>query len=223
MDVSIKRILETYKIPIAIVVGFALLGIMLRSSSRLPAAVPSTENIQAQILSSPEGSGVATPSSTAAPNQAGSSSIATVTFVVDGDTVELLDKTRVRLIGIDSPERGDHYYSEARSKLVELIQNKEIRLEKDVSETDRYGRLVRYIYLGEMFVNLEMVRSGYAKAYTYPPDIKYSSQIAAAERETREAQRGLWAPVSIPKETAPSRIQSAPAAGFATGRAVWPV
>lgn len=113
-------------------------------------------------------------------------------FVVDGDTFELDTKERVRLIGIDTPEKGDVFYEEAKAKLAELIDNKEIRLEKDVSEKDRYGRLLRYVYSNEVFVNLEMVRQGYAKVSTFPPDVQYAVDFRSAEREARESRRGLW-------------------------------
>ncbi|TSC69959.1 MAG: WD40 domain-containing protein beta Propeller [Parcubacteria group bacterium Gr01-1014_70] len=117
-----------------------------------------------------------------------------VTYVVDGDTIELSNEKRVRLIGIDSPESGEPFYTEARNKLIFLVLNKDVRLEKDVNEADRYGRLVRYVYVGDAFINLEMVKQGYAKSYTYPPDVKYTDRFLAVEREARNAQLGLWAP-----------------------------
>jgi endonuclease YncB( thermonuclease family) len=130
---------------------------------------------------------------------------ATVTFVVDGDTVEIQTKERVRLIGIDSPERGDPHYAEARNKLSELVLNKQVRMGKDISERDRYGRLLRYLYVGNLFVNLEMVQRGYASAYTYPPDVKYSAQFLSAEQEARSKKVGLWIPVQ-PQPVQPSPV-----------------
>lgn len=135
-------------------------------------------------------------------NIGGGQEFARVTFVVDGDTVEIQTEERVRLIGIDSPERGDPYYTEARNKLSELVLNKQVRMEKDVSEKDRYGRLLRYLYVGNLFVNLEMVKQGYASAYTYPPDVKYSQQFLVAEQEARNKKVGLWVPAQ------PQPIQS---------------
>lgn len=145
--------------------------------------------------------------------------LATVTFVVDGDTVEIQTEERIRLIGIDSPERGDPYYVEARNKLSELVLNKQVRMEKDVSEKDRYGRLLRYLYVGNLFVNLEMVKQGYASAYTYPPDVKYSQQFLAAEQEARSKRVGLWilAQPQLTQLDQPQTTQSgqgAPSAGF---------
>ena len=88
----------------------------------------------------------------------------------------------------------------------DVVLKKEVRLEKDVSETDRYGRLLRYVYVsangGAIFVNEEMVRNGYAQVMTIPPDIKYASLFVEAQREAREAKRGLWgeAPKPQPKD-----------------------
>lgn len=115
-----------------------------------------------------------------------------MTFVVDGDTVELSTGQRMRLIGIDAPENGSPYFGKARDKLIELVLNKEVRVEKDVTETDRYGRLSRYVYIGETFVNREMVRSGYAASYKYPPDVKYQDQFVATEQDSKTAGSGLW-------------------------------
>lgn len=116
-----------------------------------------------------------------------------VVRIVDGDTIELENGDRVRYIGIDTPEKGDPYYSEASRANSALVLNKKVRLEKDISETDRYNRLLRYVYVGDLFVNLELVNSGFAKSYTYPPDIKYSDQFVSAQSEARILKKGLWA------------------------------
>jgi len=115
--------------------------------------------------------------------------------VIDGDTVELSDGRRVRLIGIDTPESNQPYFWEAKNRLKELVEGKEVYLEKDISETDRFGRLLRYLWLDQELINLKMVKEGYAHSYTYPPDIKYQTQILAAEREARAKRLGLWSPL----------------------------
>ena len=71
-------------------------------------------------------------------------------------------------------------------------------MEKDVSETDKYGRLLRYVYVGNLFVNAHLVKFGWAQAATYPPDVKYSSYFVSLEREARENNEGCW---FIPEET----------------------
>lgn len=136
----------------------------------------------------------------------------TVVSVVDGDTLKISSGEVVRLIGIDSPETKAPYYIEAKSKLTELTLHKKVRLEKDISEVDRYGRLLRYIYVGDLFINLEMVKQGHATAYTYPPDVKYSEQFVAAEKEARSAKRGLWSSSAF-STTTPAPTQAPPSSG----------
>jgi len=127
---------------------------------------------------------------------------ARVTRVIDGDTIEVnLGGAiyKVRYIGIDTPETVhpsqpvECFGKEASDKNSELVAGKIVRLERDVSETDRYGRLLRYVWAGDIFVNDYLVRQGYAYAYTYPPDVKYAEQFAEAQREARDDNRGLWA------------------------------
>jgi len=121
---------------------------------------------------------------------------ATVVQVIDGDTIEVSISGmiyRVRYIGIDTPETSEPFYLEATTKNAELVSGKTVRLEKDVSETDKYGRLLRYVYIGDLFVNAELVRSGYAKAVTYEPDTKFQSFFESLEQEAKLAFRGMWA------------------------------
>lgn len=123
----------------------------------------------------------------------------TVTRVIDGDTIELSSGQRVRYIGIDTPESVDPrtavqcFGVEASSANRTLVQGKNIRLEKDVSETDRYGRLLRYIWVGDILVNDYLVRQGFARSSSYPPDIKYQEQFRQAEAEAQAGNRGMWA------------------------------
>lgn len=118
--------------------------------------------------------------------------VAKVTDVIDGDTIELETGERVRLIGIDAPEFREPYFSESQAKLAELVLDKHVFLERDESEKDEYGRLLRYVYRDEFFINLEMVRLGYAKALIIPPDVKYRDLLFSAEREARRQQLGIW-------------------------------
>ncbi|MFQ6128145.1 MAG: lamin tail domain-containing protein [Thermoplasmata archaeon] len=126
------------------------------------------------------------------PNDGSGESITySVIRVLDGDTIEIEDY-RVRLIGIDAPESGEPFYYECKSKLSELIGNNDVRLEEDIEDTDHYGRLLRYVWVDSLHVNMEMVRTGWAEAYPYPPNTKYASQFESAEQEARNAQRGMW-------------------------------
>ncbi|MCX7831976.1 MAG: thermonuclease family protein [Actinobacteria bacterium] len=133
---------------------------------------------------------------------------AIVSRVVDGDTIVVIlngREEKVRLIGIDTPERGRPYFNEAKQKTAELVLGKKVRMEKDVSERDRYGRLLRYVYVGNIFVNAELVKQGYAMAYTYPPDVKYSELFVRLQQEARSAGRGLWQTTS---DSGNSKVQN---------------
>ena len=122
---------------------------------------------------------------------------ARVTRVIDGDTIEIEGGYKVRYIGIDTPElTGDPtrrcFGKEAREKNRELVEGKKVRLVKDVSEVDRFGRLLRYVYVDELFVNEYLVSEGYAYAATFPPDVMFQELLKEAENEGREQNRGLW-------------------------------
>jgi micrococcal nuclease len=121
---------------------------------------------------------------------------AAVTRIIDGDTIEIEIEGRtyrLRYIGMDTPERGRPFFSEATEANRQLVENQTVLLEKDVSETDRYGRLLRYVYLQDgTMVNAELVRQGYAQVATFPPDVKYQDTFIQLQREAREARRGLW-------------------------------
>ena len=112
--------------------------------------------------------------------------------VIDGDTIIIEGGYRLRYIGIDTPEKDEAYYEKARQINRELVQNKRIRLEKDLTDKDRYGRLLRYVYIEDTFVNAEIVKLGYAYSMAYPPDIKYQVYLEAMEKEARLYQRGIW-------------------------------
>jgi len=116
----------------------------------------------------------------------------TVSRVIDGDTFVLNSGDTVRLICINTPEKGDFYADEATEYLKGLVLGKNVLLEKDVSETDRYGRLLRYVYAGNISVNEILVRKGYASVYRYPPDTKYCDVFEASESEAKENGFGIW-------------------------------
>ena len=121
-----------------------------------------------------------------------------VTKVIDGDTIEIEGGQRVRYIGIDTPEtvhpqKGVECFGrEASAKNRELVEGKFVNLEKDVSETDKYGRLLRYIYINDILVNDYLVRQGYAYSSSYPPDIKYQIQFLDAQQDAQQSGMGLW-------------------------------
>lgn len=132
--------------------------------------------------------------------------------VIDGDTLQLENGQRVRLIGIDTPEihLSDKLYKDIQRtkkdiltirqlgmKAYEftrnLVENKRVRLEFDVEKYDKYGRLLAYVYLKDgTFVNAEILRQGYATLMTVPPNVKYSEFFLRLYQEARQNQRGLW-------------------------------
>jgi len=136
----------------------------------------------------------------------------TVDKVVDGDTLKLSDGSKVRLIGIDTPET--HYSSKlvqdakrsrkdiktiqglgkkASAFTKNLCYGRRVSLKYDVQKKDRYGRLLSYVYLDDgTFVNAKIIEEGYAQAMTIPPNVKFSEYFLRLEREARTAKRGLW-------------------------------
>lgn len=129
------------------------------------------------------------------------SELVKVVRVVDGDTinVEINGKTEpVRYIGIDTPETVDPrkpvqcFGIEASKKNKELVEGKMVRLEKDITDRDKYNRLLRYVWVDDVFVNLILVTQGFAKSYSYPPDVEYQDLFVIAEKKAREDKLGLW-------------------------------
>ncbi|MGV6816480.1 MAG: thermonuclease family protein [Thiotrichales bacterium] len=120
---------------------------------------------------------------------------AKVIKIVDGDTIDvrLADSSeeRVRYIGIDTPEIGEACYAEATQRNRELVENQSVLLNRDVSERDIYGRLVRYVCLPSgQFIEAQLVAEGYARAYRYYPDTRYADYFSELENEAQMANRG---------------------------------
>jgi endonuclease YncB( thermonuclease family) len=130
-------------------------------------------------------------------------SVVTVSRVVDGDTIEIAPTVdgldEVRLIGVDTPETKDPrtgvqpYGEEASRFTTSALEGEQAALEFDVEKTDRYGRLLAYIWLsdGRMF-NEVLLKEGYAQVATFPPNVKYTDRFLEAQKEARGAGRGLW-------------------------------
>lgn len=116
-----------------------------------------------------------------------------VTRAVDGDTMVLDNGERVRFLCINTPEKWETHYHEATEALRAMVENQTVILQKDVSDRDKYGRLLRYVYLPDgTFVNAEMVRLGHAKAYHYPPDTSHYEEMVELEKEAKSSHLGLW-------------------------------
>jgi len=103
-----------------------------------------------------------------------------VNRIVDGDTIVLENKERVRLLGIDAPERGEKYFKESSKFLEDLILNESVNLEFTKRKYDKYGRLLAYIHLRGKNINLEMVKNGFANYYSYDGKDHYHDQFIKA-------------------------------------------
>jgi len=121
-----------------------------------------------------------------------------ITRVVDGDTVEIENGTKIRYIGVNTPETKDPrkgvecFGMEAYEFNKTLVEGKTVTLEKDVSETDKYGRLLRYLWIEDKLINEELVKQGFASVATYPPDVKYYKRLLDAQNYAKDNQLGLW-------------------------------
>lgn len=116
----------------------------------------------------------------------------TVVRVVDGDTFVISSGEKVRLIGIDTPETDELYYDDATAYLSDWVLGKEVLLEGDTSNRDKYGRLLRYVWVDGVLVNEQLVREGFAEAKAYEPDVKYQHRFEDAEEYAKENRLGIW-------------------------------
>lgn len=123
--------------------------------------------------------------------------------VVDGDTIQLLDGRLVRYIGMDAPEvrrrvgyqwvRDPEPWAEAATHANQhLVDGHRVRLEYDVQTHDRFGRVLAYVYVGEVMVNTELVHEGYARSLTIAPDVRYADRFRMLEEDAKHAHRGIW-------------------------------
>ncbi|MFH1826995.1 MAG: thermonuclease family protein [bacterium] len=126
-----------------------------------------------------------------------------VSRVIDGDTIELSTGQKLRYIGVDTPELNfnknpECFAKESTEFNKKLVENKKVELEKDISDKDKYGRLLRNVYVqnesssSAIFVNEYLVQQGFATVSTYPPDIAHIEELLIAQQEARENNRGLW-------------------------------
>lgn len=212
--------------------AFVLVALMapVGTTGREPAVSPTPRPVAAAKATpkptrqpTPEPTEAATPRPTRAPTPSpeptpvfgevptGPTETGTVVNVVDGDTIDVLVdgvEMRVRYIGMDTPEVHSGFEwlgAEASAANAALVAGQEVVLEKDVSETDQYGRALRYVWVGAaggwLLVNLELIRQGFASITTYPPDVKYVDALYVAVQDQAQADGlGLWgaAPTPVP-------------------------
>ncbi|HTP56777.1 MAG TPA: thermonuclease family protein [Candidatus Paceibacterota bacterium] len=162
-----------------IIVPFVLLGVALATWHMTR---PATPVLVADTVTSPVPAG-----------------FVRVARVIDGDTIEIADGERVRYLGMDTPETVNPkkpvqcYGPEASARNHALLDGQSVRLVRDVEDTDMYGRLLRYVYLPDgTFVNMVLVAEGYARVYTWPPNIAHTREFQAAQAQAKAAGLGLW-------------------------------
>lgn len=131
-----------------------------------------------------------------------------VKSIVDGDTIELENGTKVRYIGIDTPEtrikqddgtwsyQPQAYAERSKEFNRNLVEGKKVRLEYDMVQKDKYNRDLAYVFAGNTFVNAELIRQGYALLFTIPPNVKYIDLFTELQKEARENKRGLWSEIN---------------------------
>ncbi len=193
-------------------IGSDVIATAVRESAPAPAAVaPSAEPTPGP-----------TPEPVFAPT--GETTQATVVRVIDGDTIIVTigdTDYRVRYIGIDAPESVsldkpvEFMGREAADANRRLVSSANVILERDVSETDQYGQLLRNVWVDRdgtlVLAGLELVREGYARISTFTPDVRYRTLLAEAQQEARVAAIGMWGdhPAPVTAAVRPAPIETA--------------
>lgn len=126
-----------------------------------------------------------------------SSFAATVRAVLDGDTIDLTDGTRVRYLGINTPERGQPFYEEAKRYNERLVLGKEVRLETGTQERDGYGRVLASVYAGNVLVNARMIAEGWAHVLVTDP-LTHQAEWLQLQTDARIQRKGMWRSGDVP-------------------------
>jgi len=133
--------------------------------------------------------------------EANATTTAEVLTVTDGDTITVRlasgEEATVRYIGIDTPEpyRDGTPACGARdasTKNESLVEGQTVTLVADVEDTDRFGRLLRYVYIDDVFVNETLIREGYARSLMIQPNTRFAATFADLERVAVANKRGIW-------------------------------
>ncbi len=115
-----------------------------------------------------------------------------VTKVFDGDTLQIETGEKIRYVGINAPEKGEQFSKEATELNKQLVLGKNIDLEFDVGKKDRYGRTLAYVFVGNLFINQELVEEGLVVSTTIQPNVRYQKEILEAQKKARESCVGMW-------------------------------
>ena len=183
---KMKGFFEKNKIFLAIVIGALIIGAAIYFSSEKTDKETKEETPAEQCLNIPELSDEA---------------LKLATKIIDGDTFFIEGGYSVRILGIDADERGYPCYDAAKNRLEELILNKEVKLEKGSEDLDQYCRYLRYVFVDNQNISLELVKEGLAVARFSPEDVKYREEITQAEKEAKENKIGCkWGEKETKKE-----------------------
>jgi micrococcal nuclease len=131
---------------------------------------------------------------------------ATVSRILDGDTFVLSDGTHVRLLGIDTPEKGEPFADIAKGFSDSALGGRDVRLEYEKEPLDKYGRLLAYVYINSNFINELLIRRGLARVYIFSKNERFNGRFISAQKDARKARAGIWslpAPPSEPYYIAP--------------------
>ena len=181
-----NNLFKENKIFLAIVIGALIVGTAIYFSPGKTGKETKEETPAEQCLNIPE-----------LPDGA----IKLATKIIDGDTFIIEGGYAVRILGIDADERGYPCYEAAKTGLEELILNKEVRLEKGKEDLDQWCRYLRYVFLDNKNISLELAKEGLVVARFSPEDVKYREEIAQAEKEAKENKVGCkWGETKIVEE-----------------------
>jgi micrococcal nuclease len=120
--------------------------------------------------------------------------------VRDGDTIVLNDGKTVRYIGIDTPEKDELFFREAKEANRQMLRGKKITLEYDIEKRDRYGRTLAYVWVDSVLVGAELVRNGLASVYLFSPNLKHRDRFVSLQKQAREKKLRIWSIEVSPEE-----------------------
>ncbi len=124
-------------------------------------------------------------------------SASTVAAVIDGDTIMLTDGTRVRYLGVNTPEHGQPFYEEAKRYNEQMVLHKEVRLEGNKPERDAFGRVLAYVYAGDVLVNARLIAEGLGHLFVIG-SFDHSEEWLRLQKDAQRRHKGMWRPGGVP-------------------------
>jgi len=191
-----KNFFERNKIFLGIIVGALVIGAAIYFSSEKPEINKSPKSVLEEA--------VPRPSENSCSNipKLEDGAVKLATKIIDGDTFLIEGGYSVRILGIDADERDYPCYQAAKERLEELILNKEVKLQKGTEDKDQWCRYLRYVFLDNKNISLELAKEGLAVARFSPEDVKYQEEIATAEKQAKENKIGCkWSPETLMAES----------------------